>query len=1825
MGWMIYTLLGVGIILLIACIIYLINRKQKASPRQIEGMSDFFNIDEYIESMTSLTSDSHNSTIGRYIHIIPNMTVNKDSQGNPLSDGIMDVSQIAVYDMNGNNIALNKPVYAPTDSIEAGSAPPSSIVDGKLYPKTVAFKGSDYIEIDLGDVYQIGSIRYIGKSNTSTSVEVNKLLEGRIRGLVIQVLLEVGIGTNNIEVYKSVLTTSDVDQTVICPNSFNLEMESSDSSISPNNPNLIKFNYAEKEVFSLKTESSYAAAEMMCNGVGATLATIAQLRNAQKNGAEWCVPGWVKDSSRTTYYPLQRSIKSCNGSVGINPMFNVNLNHTSSVNCFGVKPSIEKNMNIQAFQVDGDWSMYDRGTNTVQPYFGDVTISIPDIRFINQYVDYNYLPVNALPSEWWFVYVIPASTNPNANTNITYLPLEDPSRNPFYEMLLRGSGLNFLYEIDNSLLKPSNTTSLDRRINTNIKVFGNASTEAVANITQSLNILNRIYLGSLNDVEKFVNIRYDDLTADKPISNWLNAAYIRPKTGYILPPNTTQKITGFCKSELIQKLNPITQEFLTIKSPSNVLYNENYCSTRITTDMLGLIPDPARNFLINWIYNRTKRFITQIYGPQYNDDGKAYDPTSTSNPKRLLTTTEVATVMNTMKTKLESVVQMKPTVNGQPLDIDVLNKYTLDSIAQAFYETMGGAYIMSTIYDVFTIGGAILDIRFDLTKHGDTSDIQRKIAEVKSNYYTIRNSKVSQDILDTAKITYETKLAELQEQETVKVNPPVIGMVGRFFYTYDINTTVFTITGLILDARAVTSFIPELNGGIYTATGGDPGIINYSPKIKYTMNIPEPLNCSDETTLRRIMEDYVYASENELAKTLKESTPSVDTEKGRIHIKQIIGSAQVSKTQCAITWKETLWDEEKSISLSTDLVRNAIFTYSNAQDDWYSSTIAMNTDGFKFLETNVVKQCKFDAAQFQKTVRPQLDDYHPVNDILNIKNYFIANAFNNALAGFPCNDVIPLYKFNVGDYLSANSDLNTVYNSGDTTNTKGAIDHYRLTGLNENRVIRAQQDITPFPTVITIQQPIPKNADLDNASRACPTKSCDDLSVLFNIVDEYNNDPSAPGAIMLVTKANTANPYQCDLEVNINYDVTVVNSAGSVVQKGSFTYDKTGNETPADKPPPKGIVNGDKLALHVHMDSATCSITYDASDGPGSGTSIMPNTPALYKPLEYAAEVASSVMKPITGAMNTIGDAVSNAVESATSLFSSYRMNTFASVGGIATLGDCPTAKCSDTVNLNAMMDFYKTLAPPDKQINTVLRVGTLDNSTCDITFQEDTFVCPNVCPPASDVKTAILVNNTISSYINVPVPYEFRPQTKDCVQVCPPGYSIMVDNKPIFDKPQNLCSKKTWGNAMYVIDNSKFKTAKLLERDKNQCPISSQTSALRFKMEPGGAPCTFKVKSMSSLFPAGPDEVFDMTNTLNTSACGEVFYVDTKVAQKEMSNICKTYKATVATKAQLTSSQLAGADWCAAGWVVDISGMAYSPTKDGSGFGCNSGTRGSGSGSGTSNTITTDLISSTTSLAGVHCFGTKPDNIIPTNTTTISPVKPFSPAAWNQPSACANTTVNYVNPRKEGFNNYGTPIQIRESTAPLKKMGFGSDRTRNSDTPALNTQYVEPLRQKTTLETAPGPKYIDADDSIKPEKAKSYRYIRFRPIKTRNPNSYEVSVGKFRFFLGPNEIDMRNANVTNPMGTWVGDIGDVVGDGYTNGWSDAHKKALVFSFPYSILINGFTWTTANPDKGVDSDPVQWKLEGSDNGVYWVTLRNQTNHNYPVPKERFQELPIFRF
>ena len=518
------------------------------------------------------------------------------------------------------------------------------------------------------------------------------------------------------------------------------------------------------------------------------------------------------------------------------------------------------------------------------------------------------------------------------------------------------------------------------------------------------------------------------------------------------------------------------------------------------------------------------------------------------------------------------------------------------------------------------------------------------------------------------------------------------------------------------------------------------------------------------------------------------------------------------------------------------------------------------------------------------------------------------------------------------------------------------------------------------------------------------------------------------------------------------------------------------------------------------MDLATCSLMYDSSDGPGTGTSILPNTPALYKPMEYATQFQSRNNASLDKSFNKVTSVAADAAASATSILSTYRTQTVAAVGNLATLGSCPTAKCSDTVNLNAMLDYYKTENQGNTQINTVLRVGTLDEKTCDLTVQEDTLS---------------------------------------------PGPKI----------------------------------------------ASSQTTGIRFTMARGETPCNFYVTGMMPILPAPPpSEAMDMANKPNSATCSEVYGITGNFTQATAAAKCATYGGVLATHSQLQAAQVAGADWCSTGYVADMSGTAYYPTKTAR-AGC--GTPG------------VNIHTPSTGI-GANCYGVKPKS------GRYTDVLPFVGSTWNQPYYTCGTFVNYVNPTKEAFSNYGPPIQVTESTYPLNSPAFGLARDRAA--PNIDELYKEPLRQ-----TGGG------EESLPEKRASSYKYIRFRPTKTRYPMNPTVDVAKFRFFLGKNEVDITNAKVTNPMGSWVGDVGDVVGSGFTRGWSDVNKKALVFAFPYAVLLDGFTWTTANPDKGLGGDPVQWKLEGSQNGVYWTVLRDQTRHDYPVPKNRFQELAVFRF
>jgi hypothetical protein len=106
-------------------------------------------------------------------------------------------------------------------------------------------------------------------------------------------------------------------------------------------------NPSIKQVFNIK-ENKYTLDDAggVCGALGADVATIDQLVDAHKQGADWCNVGWTKDGIAA--FPIQYSTwktlqdndpnnRNICGSPGINLVRN-DPNLLYGVNCYGIKP-----------------------------------------------------------------------------------------------------------------------------------------------------------------------------------------------------------------------------------------------------------------------------------------------------------------------------------------------------------------------------------------------------------------------------------------------------------------------------------------------------------------------------------------------------------------------------------------------------------------------------------------------------------------------------------------------------------------------------------------------------------------------------------------------------------------------------------------------------------------------------------------------------------------------------------------------------------------------------------------------------------------------------------------------------------------------------------------------------------------------------------------------------------------------------------------------------------------------------------------------------------------------------------------------------------------------------------------------------------------------------------------------------------------------------------------------------------------------------------------------------------------------------------------------
>ena len=125
-------------------------------------------IRSYVDMMTNTTIyptrnvQSTATVQGRFIRIRPSQT----------GDGFLRISQIAVFDATGENLAADRPVFA-TNTVP-GSGSPNLIVDGTMGVRSgvaTTWSGgnniqSTYIDIDLGKNYFISSVQYFGMLDT---------------------------------------------------------------------------------------------------------------------------------------------------------------------------------------------------------------------------------------------------------------------------------------------------------------------------------------------------------------------------------------------------------------------------------------------------------------------------------------------------------------------------------------------------------------------------------------------------------------------------------------------------------------------------------------------------------------------------------------------------------------------------------------------------------------------------------------------------------------------------------------------------------------------------------------------------------------------------------------------------------------------------------------------------------------------------------------------------------------------------------------------------------------------------------------------------------------------------------------------------------------------------------------------------------------------------------------------------------------------------------------------------------------------------------------------------------------------------------------------------------------------------------------------------------------------------------------------------------------------------------------------------------------------------------------------------------------------------
>lgn len=207
-------------------------------------------------------------------------------------------------------------------------------------------------------------------------------------------------------------------------------------------------------------------------------------------------------------------------------------------------------------------------------------------------------------------------------------------------------------------------------------------------------------------------------------------------------------------------------------------------------------------------------------------------------------------------------------------------------------------------------------------------------------------------------------------------------------------------------------------------------------------------------------------------------------------------------------------------------------------------------------------------------------------------------------------------------------------------------------------------------------------------------------------------------------------------------------------------------------------------------------------------------------------------------------------------------------------------------------------------------------------------------------------------------------------------------------------------------------------------------------------------------------------------------------------------------------------------------------------------------------------------------------------------PKPPVAISIEIDPAVYRHANPKYQHPTKTAID-YTASTTKSGYKAPYDVFGFGRDTARNTDSIDPDIYLNMPLESDGIVYNTRD-KYTSLELKEEPVE-KTYKYIRFTVLAVRGDES-TVTIGGIRF--------LREGQHHTGIILWNPHTGDktAYGDGE---WTDSDQWTAVFVFPESVAIDKYQLKTSN--KSPDMDPIEWKVEGSNNASFWNEIHTKVS------------------